>query len=120
MHRRAPRSSRGPVIASTRTHLFTSLFINLFINIPCRTSDCVERMVVDPVRGLAQVAYAKGNIYHYTHVSRRAIANLILNPNMSLGFWVNSNLLPFDCKTRCLGDCISTGALKASEMPVAV
>lgn len=77
-------------------------------------------MVVDPVRGLVQVAYAKGNIYHYTHVSRRAIANLLLNPNMSLGFWVNSNLLPFDCKTRCLGDCISTGALKASEMPVAV
>ena len=92
----------------------------MFINIPCRTSDCVERMVVDPVRGLVQVAYAKGNIYHYTHVSRRAIANLILNPNMSLGFWVNSNLLPYDCKTRCLGDCISTGALKASEMPVAV
>ena len=58
---------------------------SLFINIPCRTSDCVERMVVDPVRGLVQVAYAKGNIYHYTHTYRRAIANLILNPNMS---WV--------------------------------
>ena len=77
-------------------------------------------MVVDPVRGLAQVAYAKGNIYHYTNVSRRAIANLLLNPNRSLGFWVNSNVLPINCKTRCLGDCISTGALKASEMPVAV
>ena len=92
----------------------------MFINIPCRTSDCVERMVVDPVRGLAQVAYAKGNIYHYTHVSRRAIANLILNPNMSLGFWVNSNLLPYYTKTQCLGECIPTGALKAADMPVAV
>ena len=90
----------------------------MFINIPCRTSDCVERMVVDPLRGVVQVAYQKGNIYEYTCVSRRAIANLLLNPNMSLGFWVNSNLLPFNSKTRLLGDVRCLNALFASSMPI--
>ena len=90
-----------------------------WINIS-RTSDCVEHMVVDPIRGCVQVAYAKGNIYHYTHVSRRAILNLLAQPNMSLGFWVNHNLLPYNCKTRIWGECLSTGALKATDMPVAV
>lgn len=90
----------------------------MFINIPCRTSACVERMVVDPLRGVVQVAYAKGNIYEYTHVSRRAILNLIMNPNMSLGFWVNENLLPFDCKTRVFGECTVLRALNASALPI--
>jgi hypothetical protein len=93
-------------------------FIYMFINIHCRTSDCVERMVVDPLRGVVQVAYAKGNIYEYDCVSRRAILNLLMNPNMSLGFWVNSNLLPFNCKTRVLGECKVLGAINASEMPI--
>lgn len=90
----------------------------MFINIPCRTSDCVERMVVDPLRAVVQVAYRKGNIYEYTCVSRRAILNLLLNPNMSLGFWVNDNLLPFNAKTRLFGECTVLNALNASDMPV--
>tara|TARA_Y100000401_G_scaffold106312_1_gene99705 strand:- start:1267 stop:1575 length:309 start_codon:yes stop_codon:yes gene_type:complete len=90
----------------------------MFINIPHRTSDCVERIVVDPVRGIAQVAYAKGNIYEYTHVSRRAIANLLLNRNMSLGFWVNENLLPYNCKSAAFGTCRLLDVLFASSMPV--
>jgi len=61
----------------------------MFINIPCRTSDCVERMVV-----------------------------LIMNPNMSLGFWVNENLLPFDCKSRVFGECTVLRALNASDLPI--
>jgi len=117
MHRRAPRSSRGPVIATTRSHLFTCYYY-MFINIPCRTSDCVERMVVDPLRAVVQVAYRKGSIYEYTHVSRRAILNLLLNPNMSLGFWVNDNLLPFNSKTRCIGSCALLNALHASDLPI--
>jgi len=90
----------------------------MFINIPCRTSDCVERMVVDPLRAVVQVAYRKGNIYEYTCVSRRAILNLLLNPNMSLGFWVNDNLLPFNCKTRTIGDVTCLNALYASDLPI--
>jgi hypothetical protein len=75
-------------------------------------------MVVDPVRGVVQVAFAKGNIYEYTHVSRRAILNLLMNPNMSLGFWVNNNLLPYDCKTRLFGECRVLCEVFASKMPV--
>ena len=104
------------VIKDAFIQLFLSIY--MFINIPCRTSDCVERMVVDPLRGVVQVAYAKGNIYEYDCVSRRAILNLLMNPNMSLGFWVNTNLLPFDCKTRVLGSCTPLRGLSASEMPI--
>ena len=91
----------------------------MFIQIPARTSDCVEVMYVDPIRAIVQVAYAKGNVYEYTHVSRRAIANLLMNPNMSLGFWVNENLLPYDCKTRLFGECRTLPVIFASAMPVA-
>ena len=90
----------------------------MFINISHRSSDCVERMVVDPVRAVVQVAYTKGSIYEYTHVSRRAIVNLLLNPSISLGFWVNTNLLPYDCKTRIFGECTRLNALFASSMPI--
>ena len=90
----------------------------MFINIPCRTSDCVERMGVAPIRAVVQVAYAKGSIYEYTCVSRRAIVNLLMNPNISLGFWVNENLLPYDCKTRLFGECTPLRALNAYEMPI--
>ena len=76
-------------------------------------------MVVDPVRAIVQVAYAKGSIYEYTCVSRRAILNLLMNPNISLGFWVNENLLPYDCKTRLIGECYTLKALNASQMPIA-
>ena len=74
----------------------------MFINIPCRTSDCVERMVVDPLRAVVQVAYRKGSIYEYTCVSRRAILNL----------------LPFNCKTRTIGDVTCLNALYASDLPI--
>lgn len=98
--------------------MFTFI-LSMFIQIPCRTSDCVEVMYVDPIRAIVQVAYAKGDIYEYTHVSRRAIINLLMNPNMSLGFWVNHNLLPYDCKTRLFGKCTTLCALNVSEMPIA-
>ncbi len=58
----------------------------MFIQIPCRTSECVEVMYVNLLRGVVQVAFAKGSVYEYDCVSRRAILNLLMNPNMSLGF----------------------------------
>ena len=64
------------------------------IRILPRTSDCVEVMYVNVIAGTVEVAYTKGSIYRYSNVSRRAITNLLLNPSMSLGFWVNKN-----CKT---------------------
>ena len=58
-----------------------------------RTSKAVNYVTTDLVRGTAHVQFTNGLWYGYTGVSRRAIANLAMQPNMSLGFWVNDNLL---------------------------
>ena len=58
-----------------------------------RTSAAAEFVHVDLLRGVAIVSFKNGNMYEYKNVSRRAIASLMANPNMSLGFWVNHNLL---------------------------
>ena len=63
----------------------------MFFNIQPRTSDAIACLQVSPVLGVALVEFANGYSYEYTGVSRRAIANLLLNPNMSLGFWINQN-----------------------------
>ena len=62
------------------------------IRIPVRTSDAVDSMVVDPIRGKVIATFSTGT-YEYHNISRRAIVNLILNPNMSLGLWINENVL---------------------------
>ena len=94
------------------------LLFTLFINIPTRSSDCVERMVVDPINAVVQVAYAKGSIYEYTHVSRRAILTLMLIPTTSRGFWVNDNLRFYGSKAARLGTCRRLNALFAESMPI--
>jgi len=63
----------------------------MFYNITRRTSDAVAFIQVSPILGVALVEFDNGYSYEYTNVSRRAIVNLMLNPNMSLGFWVNKN-----------------------------
>ena len=56
-------------------------------------SDCAD-VHVDALRGSATVIFKNSNkVYRYFNVSRRAILNLIAQPNMSLGFWVNANLI---------------------------
>ena len=62
------------------------------ISIPVRTSDAVDSISVSPLRGVVRATFSSGT-YEYTGVSRRAILNLIANPNMSLGFWINENVL---------------------------
>ena len=62
-------------------------------NVTDRTSSAINCLLVDPIRGTATVEFKNGYAYEYTNVSRRAIANLLAQPNMSLGFWVNKNLL---------------------------
>jgi hypothetical protein len=62
---------------------------NVFV--PVRTSDAVDFMTVNAVNGTVDVCFANGNAYTYRNVSRRAIVNLLANPNMSLGFWINAN-----------------------------
>ena len=63
----------------------------MFVTITRRSSDAVAQLQVNPVSGVVLAEFVNGYSYEYTNVSRRAIVNLILNPNMSLGFWVNAN-----------------------------
>ena len=63
----------------------------MFVRIPNRSSDAVAFIQASPILGVVLVQYTNGYAYEYTNVSRRAITNLLLNPNMSLGFWVNTN-----------------------------
>jgi hypothetical protein len=73
----------------------------MFITVTSRTSDAVAQLLVSPVLGVVLVEFANGYAYEYTNVSRRAICNLLLNPNMSLGFWVNQNCVRPE-RTACL------------------
>ena len=58
-----------------------------------RPSTSISYIVVDFAAGFATVEYKSGHRYDYTNVSRRAILNLLKTKNISLGFWVNNNLL---------------------------
>ena len=58
-----------------------------------RNSSCADGVAVDIISGTASVLFENGAVYNYTNVSRRAIANLLLNRNISLGFWINDNLV---------------------------
>ena len=58
-----------------------------------RTSDAIEGISLSLINGTVSVMYNNGAVYRYTNVSRRAIANLLLNRNISLGFWINDNLV---------------------------
>ena len=69
---------------------FTLSHIHMF-TIQSRNSSAVECIHVNPITGDVNVVFTNGLRYEYDNVSRRAIVNLMLNPNMSLGFWVNDN-----------------------------
>ena len=94
-------SSPWLVLATIKVALIHLHFHNMFITVTRRTSDAVANLMVSPILGVVLVEFANGYSYEYTNVSRRAIANLLLNPNMSLGFWVNQNCIAPE-RTECL------------------
>ena len=65
----------------------------MFLTINNRTSSAVKDLQVDALNKQAIVTFTNGNTYAYGNVSTRAIVNLIFNPDVSLGFWVNNNLV---------------------------
>ena len=71
-------------------------FITMFITVPTRTSTAIESLKVDLLARKARVIF-QGSLneeeYEYENVSARAIANVLFNPDVSLGFWVNNNCL---------------------------
>ena len=70
----------------------------------------------------ARCIFKNGKGYEYGNVSKRAIANVLFNPDVSLGFWVNNNLLNAECTTEIgyTKDVARTRlerALKEPELP---
>ena len=79
-----------------------------------RTSEAIEAIKVDPIRGIVVTRFrVNGYEYKYSNVDRLSIINLLLNDNMSLGFWVYNNLSKV--ATRALGylrgNTVATGQL---------
>lgn len=71
------------------------------LTIQSRNSSAVSNINVNPITGDVDVVFNNGLRYEYDNVSRRAIVNLMLNPNMSLGFWVNDNCVN-SARTICV------------------
>ena len=67
-----------------------------------RSSSAVQSIEVSLLKGEVTVTYKNGSIYDYFNVSRRAILNLMINKNISLGFWINENLLDYSVGVKCL------------------
>ena len=65
-----------------------------------RSSDAVRFISTDVLRGTCVVMFKSGHLYEYFNVSRRALIKLNLQPNISLGFWVNDNLLDYCSVSR--------------------
>lgn len=63
------------------------------MTVSTQTSSFIDYIISDLLRGRVVVYLKDGNRYEYTNVSRRAILNLQLQPNMSLGFWFNHNII---------------------------
>ena len=76
-----------------RSHCSHCFIHFMFTYSATRTSAACQFVHVDLLRGVATVSFNNGHMYEYKNVSRRAIVSLMANPNMSLGFWVNHNLL---------------------------
>ena len=78
--------------------------INMFLNVTNRTSSAIESLQVDALNKQAIVSFKDGNTYAYGNVSTRAIINVLFNPDVSLGFWVNNNLLKSERTELLNGD----------------
>ena len=78
--------------------------INMFLNVTNRTSSAIQDLQVDGLNSQAIVTFKNGNTYVYGNVSKRAILNVMFNPDVSLGFWVNNNLVQSDRAEQLNGD----------------
>ena len=79
-----------------------------------RTSEAIEAIKVDPIRGTVVARFrSNGYEYKYSNVSRLSILNLLLNDNMSFGFWVYHNLVKVAVENLgyLRGNTIATGKL---------
>ena len=59
------------------------------------SSNVVDSIKCDLLNRSCTVTYNNGKRYFYENVKRRAMINLLTQPNISGGFWVNDNLLSY-------------------------
>ena len=71
------------------SHLFT-LSSHIMQRVK-RDSSSINELWVYPYEGRCTVMFKDGHLYEYTNVSRRALFNVLVNPSVSLGKWVNKN-----------------------------
>ena len=76
----------------------------MFLNVANRTSSAISELQVDALNKQAIVSFKDGSTYAYGNVSTRAIVNVLFNPDVSLGFWVNNNLLKSERTELLNGD----------------
>ena len=67
--------------------------ISMYIKVPYRSSSAIKNLQVDALNSKALCTFTNGKVYEYENVSKRAIINVLFNPDVSLGFWVNNNLV---------------------------
>ena len=67
--------------------------ISMNIKVPYRSSSAIKSLEVDALNSKALCTFTNGKVYEYENVSKRAIINVLFNPDVSLGFWVNNNLV---------------------------
>ena len=65
----------------------------MYITVPYRSSSAIKNLQVDALNSKALCTFTNGKVYEYENVSKRAIINVLFNPDVSLGFWVNNNLV---------------------------
>ena len=87
----------------------------MFITVPQRQSSTVKSLEVDAISSEAIVTFTNGLSYLYKNVSKRSIINVLFNPDVSLGFWVNNNCVNTD-RTKYLSyDGLAAKADKIRE-----
>ena len=77
---------------------------SMLITVPFRSSSAISSLQVDGLKKQAYVTFKNGKSYAYGNVSTRAILNVLFNPDVSLGFWVNSNLVQSERTELLNGD----------------
>ena len=92
---------KGSRLLFTQSNL---IMFNMFLEVPTRTSTAIESLKVDALSGQAYVVFKTGYSYAYGNVSKRAIINVLFNPDISLGFWVNHNLVNTERTYQLNGD----------------
>ena len=78
-----------------------------------RTSEAVEAIKVDPIKGTVVLRFrVNGYEYKYSNVSRLKIVNLLINDNMSFGLWVQElRINAVQALGYLRGNTVATGKL---------